>query len=112
MFVVCVQVGADSAYGLLIPMLRNVKRGYEPENKTGSWGIMAKLRRRDCSFSFDMSRPSMMILPCRASKKRKSVKVSVDLPEPVRPTIPTLARVLATGSGIKITILTSLYLRY
>ena len=51
-----------------------------PENKTGSCGMMARRVRRSCRRTVEMSTPSMVMLPFRASRKRKSAKDSVDLP--------------------------------
>ena len=50
--------------------------------------MIARRERKACSFIFEMSRPSMWILPCRASRNRKIASVSEDLPAPVRPTTP------------------------
>jgi hypothetical protein len=51
-----------------------------PEKRTGSWGMMARRVRRSWSFNFEMSTPSMWMLPRRASRKRKSARERVDLP--------------------------------
>jgi hypothetical protein len=51
-----------------------------PEKRTGSWGMMARRVRRSCSFMVEMSMPSMVMDPFRASRKRKSARESVDLP--------------------------------
>lgn len=51
-----------------------------PEKSTGSWGMMARRVRRSCSFILEMSIPSMVMLPVRASRKRKRARESVDFP--------------------------------
>mmetsp|Transcript_3869 Transcript_3869/g.9165 ORF Transcript_3869/g.9165 Transcript_3869/m.9165 type:complete len:300 (-) Transcript_3869:143-1042(-) len=61
------------------------------ENMTGSCGMMhSELRRRD-SRTLEASTPSSKIIPFRSSEIRKSATVSEDLPEPVRPTMPTFS---------------------
>lgn len=59
----------------------------EPENNTGSWGMMEILDLRSLNPTLLMSTPSMVIVP--------SIGVSLnidaimdDFPAPVRPTIP------------------------
>lgn len=81
-----------------------------PENNTGSCGIIVNFDRRVCNPTFDMSSPSIKILPLSASNilkkirdlhasrnyiiilvketNLKSANVNELFPEPVRPTIP------------------------
>jgi hypothetical protein len=59
-----------------------------PEKRTGSWGMIARRERRECRFICEMSRPSMCMDPCLASKNLNSASVKEDLPAPVRPTMP------------------------
>ena len=51
-----------------------------PENRTGSWGIIARRVRRSWSLILEMSTPSMVMLPLRALRKRKRARDRVDLP--------------------------------
>jgi hypothetical protein len=51
-----------------------------PEKRTGSWGMMERRVRRSCNLMVEMSMPSMIILPARASRKRKRARERVDLP--------------------------------
>lgn len=51
-----------------------------PENRTGSWGMIERRVRRSCSLIFEMSTPSIIILPARACKNRNNASESVDLP--------------------------------
>mmetsp|Transcript_81222 Transcript_81222/g.224845 ORF Transcript_81222/g.224845 Transcript_81222/m.224845 type:complete len:313 (-) Transcript_81222:1080-2018(-) len=66
-----------------------------PANMTASWGMIARPRRRSRSPNFAMSTPSIRIWPSprpsgeAMSTKRKSTARSVDLPQPVRPQMPT-----------------------
>lgn len=46
-----------------------------PAHKTGSWGMMAMRLRRSRREMVDMSMPSIMIVPARASRKRNSANV-------------------------------------
>ncbi len=51
-----------------------------PENRTGSWVIIARRVRRSRSLIFEMSTPSIVMLPPRAFRKRKRASDKVDLP--------------------------------
>jgi len=51
-----------------------------PEKRTGSCGMMARRVRRSWSLILEMSTPSMVMLPERALRKRKSARERVDLP--------------------------------
>ncbi|ETM97289.1 hypothetical protein PPTG_25022 [Phytophthora nicotianae INRA-310] len=53
--------------------------------------MMARLRRRSCSLSFEMSSPSITTLPLSNSQMRNSAIMSELLPAPVRPQIPTFS---------------------
>ncbi len=55
-----------------------------PEKRAGSWGIMARRVRRSWRRTVEMSTPSIVMLPFRASRKRKSASERVDLPTQVR----------------------------
>ncbi len=70
-----------------------------PENRTGSWGMIARRDRKALSFIFETSRPSMWMLPCRASRNRNSARVNELLPAPVLPTTP----ILSLGATLKVT---------
>ena len=61
----------------------------EPENKTGSCGIMAKDDLNLCKGTVWISTSSMYIWP-DISIKENNPRVKDDLPLPVRPQIPTL----------------------
>ena len=60
-----------------------------PLKRAASCGIIVKRSRSVCNGIEAMSMPSMMMRPSKASTKRKKLSASVDLPEPVRPTIAT-----------------------
>lgn len=82
-----------------------------PENSTGSCGIMVRRERSDCRPSSDISTPSMVIFPSAASMILQwgnhsilghshyqkiflylnKARVKLDLPAPVRPTMPTFS---------------------
>lgn len=53
----------------------------EPENSTGSCGIIVSLDRRLCRPNFEMSWPSINILPPAASTIRNSASVNDDFPK-------------------------------
>ena len=52
-----------------------------PEKRTGSWGIIARRVRRSWSLTVEMSTPSIIIVPLRASRKRNSARERVDFPK-------------------------------
>ena len=52
-------------------------------------GMMVSRDRRSCSPIAAISKPSIRIRPPALSRIRNKAKVRVDLPAPVRPTIPT-----------------------
>ena len=52
-------------------------------------GMMVSCDRRSCSPIAAISKPSIRIRPPALSRIRNKAKVRVDLPAPVRPTIPT-----------------------
>ena len=62
----------------------------EPENKTGSWGMMEIFERKSCRPMVLVSIPSIKICPS-GSVSRNSAAISDDFPAPVRPTMPTLS---------------------
>ena len=51
-------------------------------------GMIVSLDRRSWSPILEMSMPSITIFPPALSRIRNKAKVSVDLPAPVRPTMP------------------------
>lgn len=60
-----------------------------PENNAGSCGIMEILDRRSWSPIRKVLTPSTCIRPEKGSMRRKRAMMREDLPDPVRPTIPT-----------------------
>lgn len=54
-----------------------------------TWGMMVSRDRKSCSPILEISIPSIRIRPPALSRIRNNAKVRVDLPAPVRPTIPT-----------------------
>jgi hypothetical protein len=59
----------------------------EPENKTGSWGMIAILDRKSWRPIDLLSMPSIIICPSGSASLNKEA-ISDDLPAPVRPTMP------------------------
>ncbi len=59
----------------------------EPENKTGSWGMMAILDRKSWRPIVLLSTPSMIMCPS-GSANLNNEAINDDFPAPVRPTIP------------------------
>lgn len=59
-----------------------------PSNKVGSWGMILRRLRRSWRPIFEISMLSIMILPPSGSVNRNKAWIKVDLPLPVRPTIP------------------------
>lgn len=59
-----------------------------PVNKVGSCGITVILCRSVYKLIFEISTPSILILPFSNSISLDNVSPRVVLPEPVRPTIP------------------------
>ena len=60
-----------------------------PANMTGSCGTTAAIARSSRSGMRSASTPPMRIAPPAAGTNRSSAAASDDLPEPVRPTMPT-----------------------
>ena len=60
----------------------------DPWNSTGSCGMMEMRERSTSRPILEISTPSMEMEPLAASTILKIAVVSVDLPAPVRPTIP------------------------
>lgn len=69
-----------------------------PVNRVGSCGITVTRDRRISRLTFDMSTPSIKIVPVSSSTSLDKVKPSVDFPAPVRPTTPTFM----PGSALKV----------
>mmetsp|Transcript_6916 Transcript_6916/g.17694 ORF Transcript_6916/g.17694 Transcript_6916/m.17694 type:complete len:258 (+) Transcript_6916:567-1340(+) len=65
-----------------------------PEKMTGSCGTSASRERRSRSPMDSTSCPSMRRLPPQGSTSRYSVIIMVDLPQPVRPAMPTFSAAL------------------
>mmetsp|Transcript_14946 Transcript_14946/g.37994 ORF Transcript_14946/g.37994 Transcript_14946/m.37994 type:complete len:307 (-) Transcript_14946:1332-2252(-) len=63
-----------------------------PEKMTGSWGTRDSFVRRSKRDIWQMSRPSMQILPPEGSTIRYSAIIMVDLPDPVLPQTPTFSQ--------------------
>lgn len=59
-----------------------------PSNKVGSWGMILRRLRRSWRPSVEISILSIRILPPAGSISRNKAWIKVDLPLPVRPTIP------------------------
>ena len=62
-----------------------------PLNRIGSCGMHVTRDRRSFSVMFCTSTPSSVMLPPHGSTSRQSATMSVDLPEPVRPQMPTFS---------------------
>mmetsp|Transcript_10042 Transcript_10042/g.29717 ORF Transcript_10042/g.29717 Transcript_10042/m.29717 type:complete len:229 (+) Transcript_10042:190-876(+) len=62
----------------------------EPEKMCGSWGMTARLRRSSCRDTRWWSTLSMYTWPPSISFSRARLSSREDLPEPVRPQMPTL----------------------
>mmetsp|Transcript_96398 Transcript_96398/g.281702 ORF Transcript_96398/g.281702 Transcript_96398/m.281702 type:complete len:446 (+) Transcript_96398:340-1677(+) len=60
-----------------------------PENSTGSWGTSPTASRKAVRLTVAVSTPLSSTRPLRGSTIRKSANSKVDLPQPVRPTMPT-----------------------
>lgn len=59
-----------------------------PLNRTGIWGMIVILSLKSDSPSFEISAPSILILPPHPSIIRQSARQRVDFPAPVLPTTP------------------------
>mmetsp|Transcript_34713 Transcript_34713/g.82801 ORF Transcript_34713/g.82801 Transcript_34713/m.82801 type:complete len:280 (-) Transcript_34713:51-890(-) len=66
-------------------------RRSSPENRIGSCGTMVMLRRSSRKPTLVMSTPPKQMDPCSRGDRRNRALISVDFPEPVRPTIPTFS---------------------
>lgn len=62
------------------------------ETHTGSCGIIESFERSSCKPIRLISILSMTILPLEHSSNRNKANVNVDLPAPVRPTIPIYSK--------------------
>lgn len=56
--------------------------------KTITWGIIESFDLSECNPIFEISKPSIIILPLADSMMRNKARVSEDFPAPVRPTTP------------------------
>ena len=65
-------------------LIQNISLLY-PKN---TWGMIESLERRSLSPIFEMSIPSIVMLPQQDSMMRNKASVIEDFPAPVRPTIP------------------------
>lgn len=63
-----------------------------PWNNVGSCGIIARFCLKSLKPILEISRPSILMYPVLASKNLKKAVIIVDLPAPVRPTIPILLK--------------------
>mmetsp|Transcript_70178 Transcript_70178/g.158705 ORF Transcript_70178/g.158705 Transcript_70178/m.158705 type:complete len:228 (-) Transcript_70178:156-839(-) len=61
-----------------------------PEKRWGSWGMIASALRSWGRATLAVSTPSMSTCPPHTSLRRARARSSEDLPEPVRPTTPSL----------------------
>ncbi|GMR50269.1 hypothetical protein PMAYCL1PPCAC_20464, partial [Pristionchus mayeri] len=66
----------------------------EPENSTGSCGIIASFLLNSCNPTREVTTPSIIIDPSAASTIRKRASVREDLPDPVLPTTATFSPAL------------------
>mmetsp|Transcript_29019 Transcript_29019/g.52107 ORF Transcript_29019/g.52107 Transcript_29019/m.52107 type:complete len:223 (+) Transcript_29019:23-691(+) len=104
-FRLAVSSAAQSAAGECSPNGSRLKRS-DPENSTGSCGMMARRCRRVCSPTVWIGRPSIMMAPaCRSTNRSRATRREL-FPAPVRPTTPTRSpgrtvkvRPLRTGSS-------------
>lgn len=54
---------------------------------------MVRRLRKVCNPIFDMSTPSIKMVPSAASTIRNKLRVNEDFPAPVRPTMPTYYKI-------------------
>ena len=59
-----------------------------PLNKIGSWGMIDNLLLNTSNSNFEMSIPSILIIPSQISTNRNRATTKELLPDPVRPTMP------------------------
>lgn len=61
-----------------------------PLNKIGSWGMIDSLLLNTSSSNFEISIPSILMIPSQISTNRNKAMTIELLPDPVRPTMPKI----------------------